>query len=55
MDVDQLSTNLEIVADDLDEATHSSMDQTVLLEIGGNPNEQRLSTSLLQSSIRSMR
>jgi len=43
MDVDQPSTTFEIVADDLDKATHSSMDQTVLRYIGGDPNEQDLS------------
>jgi len=46
MDVDQPSTKLEIVADDRDEATHLSMDQTVLLDIGGDPHEQRLSVLL---------
>jgi len=46
MDVDQPSTIFEIVDDDLDEATHSSMDQIVLLYIGGDPNEQRLSLLL---------
>ena len=47
MDVDQPFTIFEIVADDLDEATHSSVVQTVLLYIGDNPNEQHLSLLLL--------
>ena len=38
--------HFEFVADDLDEATHSSVDQTVLY-IGDDPNEQRLSLLLL--------
>ena len=46
MDVDQPSANLEIVANDLDDATHSSMDGAVLLEMGGDPNEHALSLLL---------
>ena len=41
MDVD-----LEIVANDLDDVTHSYMDQGVLSEAGGGPDEQRLTVLL---------
>lgn len=41
MDVD-----LEIVANDLNDDTHSSMDLQALIEIGGDPDEQRLSVLL---------
>ena len=41
--LNHVSTNL---ADDLDDATHSSMDKAVLLDTGGDPNEQRLSIPL---------
>jgi hypothetical protein len=37
--------SLETVANDLDD-THSSMDEAVLLDIGSDPNEQRLSLLL---------
>ena len=41
---EQPFANLEI--DDLDDATHSSMDEAVLADTGSDPNEQRLSLLL---------
>jgi hypothetical protein len=36
----------DLVADDLDDATHSFMDEAVLADTGSDPNEQRLSLLL---------
>jgi hypothetical protein len=41
-----VSASLETVANDLDDATHSSMDEAVLVDSGSDPNEQRLSLLL---------
>jgi hypothetical protein len=42
-----VSASLETVANDLDDATNSSMDEAVLVDSGSDPNEQRLSLLLL--------
>jgi hypothetical protein len=50
MDVDQPSANLEIVANDLDDATHKALDEEVLTEVGGNPSMATLLTLIVQNS-----